>query len=361
MADQVDTEVGAVPVTTQTSTPLFDPASFSLMQRVAGALAPAAILPDHLKAKPAYIQELGRNPSPGQIRDARAALLRLPSGPAELVRQESVALAETMGNMLLVVNAAQRWGFDPLAVAGSSYVVGGRLAYEGKLVAAVINQHAPLEGRLRYSFTGSGQTRTITVSGRFRGETEDRTVSVSVATASTSNEMWKRDPDQKLIYTGSIKWARAHWPEGVLGVVTDDDKEQIEGRGLRNVTPRGHQAIQEAVIDVEATEVPAGGLEAPSPAQQAQGVVAEEVPEIEPDPYDEGNPVYLTKVDVDKIAQAVARAGIHIDRYLSELGTKALDTWAVEVFDEDELPRWATRDELRQRAKAALRTLRALG
>ena len=39
--------------------------------------------------------------------------------------------------------------------------------------------------------------------------------------------MWTKDPRQKLIYSGVIKWARAHAPELILGVATDDDIDRI--------------------------------------------------------------------------------------------------------------------------------------
>lgn len=133
----------------------------------------------------------------------------------------------TMANCFRVVNQAMRWGVDPFALADESYVVHGRLGYQGKLVAAIVQRHAPLDGRLRYSHTGSGGDRTITVSGRFVGESEDRTIELSVKTAKTDNKMWTSDPDQKLVYSGVTKWARRHCPEVLLGVLTEDDLDRI--------------------------------------------------------------------------------------------------------------------------------------
>lgn len=54
---------------------------------------------------------------------------------------------------------------------------------------------------------------------------------VRVGDAKTSNDMWKKDPRQKLIYTGAIKWARAHTPELILGVMTDDDIDRMRDMG----------------------------------------------------------------------------------------------------------------------------------
>lgn len=135
--------------------------------------------------------------------------------------------AETTANCFRVVNQAMRWGFDPFAVGDETYVVQGRLGYQGKLVAAVINARAGLVGRLKAEYTGKGDARTVVISGQFATEKEPRTVDLSLAAAKTANQMWVKDPDQKLFYSGVIKWARRHCPELILGVLTDDDLDRI--------------------------------------------------------------------------------------------------------------------------------------
>lgn len=167
---------------------LFDTARFEHMQRIAGAMAVATFTPKHLC---------------GKTRE------------------------ETIGNCLRVANQAVRWGMDPFAVMDETYVVGGKLGYQGKLVSAVVNARAGLIGRLSFSFSGEGDKRTIVVSGTFEGESEPRTIELSVGQAKTQNDMWRKDPDQKLVYSGVIKWARRHCPEVILGVVTDDDLERM--------------------------------------------------------------------------------------------------------------------------------------
>lgn len=162
--------------------------TFNQMWRVAMAMARSALCPKHLRA---------------------------------------AQLEETAATCLRVVNQAYRWGFDPFAVADESYVVHGKLGYQGKLVAAVVNSRGGLEERLSFAFKGEGDGRTVTVSGRFRGQDEAKSIDLSVKQAKTDNDMWKKDPDQKLCYSGSIKWARRYCPELILGVLTDDDLERI--------------------------------------------------------------------------------------------------------------------------------------
>jgi len=148
---------------------------------------------------------------------------------------------EGAANCFLVVQQARRWGFDPFAIMGETYVVGGKLAYQGKLVAAVVNARAGLrEGRLSFSFTGAGENRTIKIWGTLPGEDSPRDIEVILRNVKTANDMWTKDPDQKLVYTGAIKWARRHCPEIILGVVTDDDLEimRLEAEA-RTLPPTG--------------------------------------------------------------------------------------------------------------------------
>jgi len=178
---------------------LFDTRKFNQCYRVAQAMAEMSILPDHLKQIGSQSQ--GFKPlSPRQI----------------------------AANCFRIVNQAVRWGFDPYAIVDETYVVAGKLGYQGKLIAAVVNARAGLEGRLRYTHDGKGADRTVTVTGRFKGDPNEFTVTVRLGDVVTGNDMWKKDPDQKLCYTGAIKWARRYCPEVVLGVLTDDDLDRIK-------------------------------------------------------------------------------------------------------------------------------------
>jgi hypothetical protein len=183
---------------------LFDSARFEQMQRVAMAMARASLIPHHL---------CGDSADPQQ-------------------RWE-----QTVGNCLLIVNQAVRWDMDPFAVAPETYVVRGKLGYQGKLVAAVVHGRGNLKGRLGYSFMGEGDGRTVTVAGQFKDEEEPRTITLSVGQAKTDNKMWTTDADQKLVYSGVTKWARRHCPELMLGVLTLDDLDKMKTSRLDGGEP----------------------------------------------------------------------------------------------------------------------------
>jgi hypothetical protein len=282
---------------------LFDTARFEHMHRIATGMAAASLIPEHLwKDKTGAL-------SPEQVR----------------------------ANCFLVVNQAVRWNIDPFALAPESYVVGGKLAYQGKVIAAIINARAPIKERLKYTFTGAKGTDAfaITVSATFQGEDEPRTITLSVGEAKTSNDMWRKDPEQKLVYSGSIKWARRFCPDIVLGVVTEDDviditpapaveKIVIPPRAKKSVSGGNHEVSatpgpESPVSDIRTTPqspAPASATTAPyTAAYERQKAESDARAVIEADPA--GAMVRLAALDqitTDELGAALRKLGIRIPR-----------------------------------------------
>lgn len=145
-----------------------------------------------------------------------------------------VHLQGKSADCLLVIEQASRWKMSPFAVAQCTSVIQGKLMYEGKLVAAVVNANGGLEERLSFDYKGTGETRAITVSGKFRGEKDPRTVDVALKDVKTANSMWQKQPDQQLMYSGTRAWARRHAPELMLGVYSPEEFDQ---NSMIDITP----------------------------------------------------------------------------------------------------------------------------
>jgi len=144
------------------------------------------------------------------------------------------------GICLAVCIQALEWRFSPFAVANKSYVVNGRLAWESQLVHAVIEQRAPLVGRIRHSYEGEGDERRCIVSGRARGEKEDLIyTSPPIGKITPKNSpLWKTKPDLQLYYNASRDWCRVYFPDVLLGVFSEDELRDSEGDMPRDVTPK---------------------------------------------------------------------------------------------------------------------------
>lgn len=199
---------------------IMDTARFEHSNRIAKMMAFCQFMPDHL------VRDRDKNPLP-----------------------ENRAVA----NCMLVLGQAMRWKMDPYNVAGETYVVSGKLSYQGKLIAAVVNARGRLAAPLDVIYSsGKGDSLAAVIYGSksvipatakelFRKYANDEdyealtelkflgvmAIRVTVGQCKTNNGMWAKDPAQKLFYTGATKWARRYCPELMLGVLTDEDFEQM--------------------------------------------------------------------------------------------------------------------------------------
>jgi hypothetical protein len=195
---------------------LFDTAQYDHMNRIAIGMSAASLIPEHL-------------------------------------RQDGPEAAKA--NCLMVVNQAMRWDVDPFALAGESYVVKGKLAFQGKVMKAVIAHKLGIDLRFLYN-SGIGDQFAVVCFACDEGvdaekakpllkvlaEKNDRSamadldemgvraVRLSVEQGKTDNKIWQKDPEQKLVYSASIRWARRYVPQILLGVLTDDDIDGMRER-----------------------------------------------------------------------------------------------------------------------------------
>lgn len=173
--------------------PVLDTARFEQMQRIANAMVSGSYVPQTLRGK-------GEN-----------------------------ADRETLANLFRIVNQAVRWKADPFSIVDGAFILQGKLGFEGKVVAAVVNTSGKLKGRLEYVYDGKAgdPVRSVTVTGTFADTGKEVSITGSVAEWKTGNEKWKSMPDQMLAYRGAVIWARRHMPEVMLGIYSDDDIENM--------------------------------------------------------------------------------------------------------------------------------------
>ena len=87
-------------------------------------------------------------------------------------------LQDDPGSCLMIVEQAMRWKMSPFAVAQCTSSIGGKLMYEGKLVAAAIESIGAIEGHLEYKFSGEGEDLAVTVSGLRAGEEKPQSLTI---------------------------------------------------------------------------------------------------------------------------------------------------------------------------------------
>jgi hypothetical protein len=203
-------------ITIQDPIPVMDTDRFAQMQRIAKIMAYGSLVP----------QALTHQKVPGN------------ADPQPLDYDIIVS------NCFLVVNQAVRWGMDPFAVAQCVSVVHGKLCYEGKLVAAVMD--AKLGIKLGYKFgkwdkqrniidlseEGIGEDLAVRVFETRPDGSEGRFVEGYVGGWKTdgAGSPWKYPANHKrqLRYRGNREWSRAYEPGVMLGVYTDDELSDLQ-------------------------------------------------------------------------------------------------------------------------------------
>jgi len=132
---------------------------------------------------------------------------------------------KSIGDCYIAINLADRYHMDPWSLMQEMYIISGKPMMSGKLATAILNNS--LADPLRPTYSGDGDERTITLTGRPENEVTPLAVSLKVKDAKTANEQWKKNPDQMLMYSAARMWGRRYTPDVLLGIVFDD--EEIPG------------------------------------------------------------------------------------------------------------------------------------
>lgn len=188
--------------------PVLDTGRFEQMVRVAKVMANSNLIPESLSS--------------------------ITKGTGTSRQVDLLPIETVIANCFLIVNQAVGWGMDPFAVAQCASVVHGRVCYEGKLIAAVIEQKLGI--RLEFEWNDKpGDQLGITVRGTIRGEDKPREIKGTVGEWKTTaaGSPWIKQPRMQLAYRGSRDWGRLHSPSVMLGVYSIDEMEAAVDRQER--------------------------------------------------------------------------------------------------------------------------------
>lgn len=155
------------------------------------------------------------------------------------------------GACLGIAMQAMQWNMNPFAVSQKAYTTGDNIGYEGQLVIAVINAHAPVKERLRPSYSGEGAKRRCIISATIKGETEPCVYESPEAGQITvkNSPLWKTDQDQQLFYYSARMWARRYCPEVIMGVYDVDELAPVETTVVENTYAEQDSFIKGAEKD----------------------------------------------------------------------------------------------------------------
>lgn len=162
---------------------------------------------------------------------------------------------------LLVAMQAQNWKMNFFAVAQCTSLVRGKMMYEGKLVAAVVNASGLLKGALNHRFIGDEQPNlSCVITGTLKEEGTPRTWEVPWNEAfkhAQDKGQWLASPKKRLLYFATREWARVHMPEVMLGVQADDEqlpnpKDEIKVEATRTIEQPARKVVEATTTAVAA-------------------------------------------------------------------------------------------------------------
>lgn len=174
-------------------------------------------------------------------------------------------------NCMIVIQMACRAGIDPMAFMQASYVVHGRPGIEAKLAIALLNASGAIKrGTLTYAITGEGKNKQCVASAvnASTGEIiEGPPVSMELADkegwTKKQGSKWQTMPDLMLRYRSAVFLIRAHYPEVLMGLHTEDELRDVGPVvAQEDSTEKVRKAIAEIDVESEPTEpapAPSGG------------------------------------------------------------------------------------------------------
>lgn len=205
------------------------------------------------------------------------------------------------GTCMAITLQALNWRMDPFAVANKSYMVNDRIAYEAQLIHAVIEQRAPIKGRIKGRIEGAAATRKWFLNATTNDGDTIEYEGPEIGTITTKNSpLWKADPDQQLWYYSVRAMCRRHFPDVILGVY---EKEEIEQSvGMRDITPalKGPNLAQRLAAQTAPQDAPVLDGEAMPPDPDKAPDAPAHWTDVAPADFFPGSPAFTEGVNAAK-------------------------------------------------------------
>jgi len=208
---------------------------------------------------------------------------------AELIAKSDMIPKHFQGkpaNVLLVIEHAARVGLAPMMMLQECYVVHGNLSHSGKLVKAMIDASGLYSSTSYVIETRDGKAYCRLQAVRARdGVIVDGPVVDVEALKRRHKNKWDEIPDMMMRYRAAAYFMRSECPGVGLGLLTEDESEEIvqdaprETRRAQLLAPipqalpaaTTQRAEPAPVVDVSPVSEPAAArVEAPAPVAKAR-------------------------------------------------------------------------------------------
>lgn len=135
----------------------------------------------------------------------------------------------------IAIQLARKCRIDPILFMQKSYMVHGKPGIEAKLAIAIVNTSGILQGRIRFSLSGSGDNRQCIASATIKDTEEqiEEIITVEMAKSmgwwSKKDSAWPKMTDKMLKYRSASWLIDVNMPEALMGLqfkdALDDEPE----------------------------------------------------------------------------------------------------------------------------------------
>ena len=143
-------------------------------------------------------------------------------------------------NILIAMEASNRLGLSPVEVMKHCYIIKGKLAFDSKMIIALVNKSGKFDGPLQY-WLDENENECVCYAFINGQQYTGPKVTLAMAKANRWGNLWNTLPGLMLRYRAAIFFARLFAPEIIIGL--DDLNEQQDINNANSV----HQVEQDLV------------------------------------------------------------------------------------------------------------------
>lgn len=126
-------------------------------------------------------------------------------------------------NILIAMDTANRFGIAPIEVMKHCHVIKGKLAFDSKMIIALVNRSGKFDGPIQY-WLDENETECVAYAFINGQQYTGPKVTLAMAKANRWGALWSTLPGMMLRYRAAVFFTRLFSPEIILGL--DDIQEQ---------------------------------------------------------------------------------------------------------------------------------------
>ncbi len=143
-------------------------------------------------------------------------------------------------NILIAMDTANRFGIAPIEVMKHCHVIKGKLAFDSKMIIALVNRSGKFDGPIQY-WLDDQETECVAYAFINGQQYTGPKVTLAMAKANRWGALWNTLPGMMLRYRSAVFFIRLFSPEIIIGL--DDLQEQQD---IQNQTQEQH--IEDAFL-----------------------------------------------------------------------------------------------------------------